>query len=253
MSDYLYGVNPVSEALRNGQRQPLELLLGAGEPNNRQAELVACAEELKLPVRYLERRELDRLVGRVRHQGVALKIAAFAYADFSTQLDLWRASGERGFFLLLDGITDPHNFGAILRSAEIAGCVAAVVAKDRSCPVTSVVEKTAAGALSYLPLCRVTNLARAIEELKVAGVWCYGLAGDVGSVNLFDTDLSGHVALVVGSEGDGLRPNIRRHCDQLLAIPMHGRIDSLNASVAAGIALFETVRQQGAGKNAHVD
>lgn len=244
MNDYLYGINPVREALHEGQRKPLELLLISGEQNTRLEQLVADAGRLNLPVRYLTRRDLERLSGQVHHQGVLLKLAPFTYADFTAVLDDWQSSGEPGFFLLLDGITDPHNFGAILRSAEIAGCRAAVVAKDRSCPVTPVVEKTAAGALSYLPLCRVTNLSRAIEELKQRGVWCYGLAGEEGAGDLFQTDLSGHLALVVGSEGAGLRSNIRKHCDQLLSIPMRGRIGSLNASVAAGIALFEVVRQQ---------
>jgi len=160
-------------------------------------------------------------------------------------LAAWRSSGRPAFLLLLDGITDPHNFGAILRSAEVAGCQGVIVPKDRSCPVTPVVEKTAAGALSYLPLCRVTNLSRAIEDLKQAGIWCYGLAGEEGAQNLYGTDLSGNLALVIGSEGKGLRPNIRSHCDGLLSIPMHGRIDSLNASVAAAVAMFEVVRQAG--------
>ena len=157
--------------------------------------------------------------------------------------ELWQSSGRSAFFLLLDGITDPHNFGAILRSAEVAGCHGVIVAKDRSCSVTPVVEKTAAGALSHLPLCQVTNLARTLDELKQAGVWCYGLAGEEGAQNLYSSNLTGNLALVVGSEGKGLRENIRKHCDGLLAIPMQGQVNSLNASVAAAVALFEVVRQ----------
>ncbi len=243
MTDYLYGINPIGEALQGDGRKPLELLIISGERNDRLDDLVVRAKRLRLKVNFLERRELDRLAGHSHHQGVLLSLTPFRYVDFNDLLQDWRASGQVAFFLLLDGITDPHNFGAILRSAEVAGCWGVIVAKDRSCPVTSVVEKTAAGALSNLALCQVTNLSRTIDELKREGIWCYGLAGDEGAQNLFSTDLKGNLALVVGREGKGLRPNIRKHCDALLAIPMVGQINSLNASVATGIALFEVVRQ----------
>jgi len=243
MAELLYGINPVREALAGGGRKPLELLLLGGERSPRLAELAALAERSGLRVSTRERRELDRLAGHTQHQGVLLRLAAFAYRPLAELLATWRADGRPAFFLLLDGITDPHNFGAILRSAEVAGCHGVIVAKDRSCPVTPVVEKTAAGALAHLPLCQVTNLARAIDELKQAGIWCYGLAGEAGATELYRTDLSGNLALVVGSEGKGLRPNIRSHCDGLLAIPMRGRVGSLNASVAVAVALFEVVRQ----------
>lgn len=243
MADYLYGINPIREAFQGDGRKPLELLVVSGERNDRLDDLVAQAKQRQLKVNFFERRELDRLSGHTHHQGALLKLTPFNYADLTTLLQKWRNSGQVAFFLLLDGITDPHNFGAILRSAEVAGCRGVIVAKDRSCPVTSVVEKTAAGALSHLSLCQVTNLSRAIDELKSAGIWCYGLSGEEGAQDLFVADLTGHLALVVGSEGKGLRPNIRKHCDGLLAIPMAGQVSSLNASVAAGIALFEVVRQ----------
>jgi len=243
MADYLYGINPISEALQGVGREPLELLVVSGEPNNRLDNLISLAKKNRLKINCFERRELDRLAGHTRHQGVLLALTPFKYINFEGLLQNWRSSGETAFFLLLDGITDPHNFGAILRSAEVAGCRAVIVAKDRSCPVTAVVEKTAAGALSHLPLCQVTNLSRTIDELKSTGIWCYGLAGDEGAQDLFSVDLQGNLALVIGSEGKGLRQNIRNHCDALLSIPMSGEINSLNASVAAGIALFEVVRQ----------
>lgn len=245
MADFLYGVNPVREALTGSGRKPLELLLVKGERSARLEELHELAQNHQLKAVFRERRELDRLAGHNHHQGVLLRLEPFNYADLSDLLAAWKNSGRSAFFLLLDGITDPHNLGAILRSAEVAGCHGVIVAKDRSCSVTPVVEKTAAGALSYLPLCQVTNLARTIDELKQAGVWCYGLAGEEGAENLFAADLSGHLALIVGSEGKGLRENIRNHCDGLLAIPMRGQVNSLNASVAAAVALFEVVRQGG--------
>lgn len=245
MADFLYGVNPVREALGGSGRKPRELLLVKGERSARLEELSALAQQQQLKTVFRDRRDLDRLAGHSHHQGVLLRLEPFKYADLSELLSGWHDSGRSAFFLLLDGITDPHNFGAILRSAEVAGCHGVIVAKDRSCSVTPVVEKTAAGALSYLPLCQVTNLSRAIDELKKAGVWCYGLAGEEGAQDLFATELTGNLALVVGSEGKGLRENIRNHCDGLLAIPMHGRVGSLNASVAAAVALFEVVRQAG--------
>lgn len=245
MSDLLYGINPVNEALTSGSRQPLELILPHGRLAPRLEALHELARQRKVRVRLVERAELDRLAGHSRHQQVLLRLPPFVYAELENLLTAWRDSGRPAFFLLLDGVTDPHNFGAILRSAEVVGCHGVIVAKDRSCPVTPVVEKTAAGALSYLPLCQVTNLARTLEELKRAGIWCYGLAGDEGSQDLFGSELEGDLALVVGSEGSGMRPNVRRHCDGLLAIPMRGRVGSLNASVAASVALFEVARQSG--------
>jgi 23S rRNA (guanosine2251-2'-O)-methyltransferase len=243
MADYLYGVNPVREALDGQGRRPLELLLASGERSVRLAELNGLAKKQQLKVTVRDRCDLDRLAGHSNHQGVLLRLEPFRYADLDEALAVWRNSGRSAFFLLLDGITDPHNLGAILRTAEVVGCHAVIQAKDRSCPVTPVVEKTAAGALSHLPLCQVTNLARTIEALKKAGVWCYGLAGETDSQALYAAELTGNLALVVGSEGKGLRPNIRNHCDALLAIPMRGKINSLNASVAAAIALFEVLRQ----------
>ncbi|WP_321369720.1 23S rRNA (guanosine(2251)-2'-O)-methyltransferase RlmB [uncultured Desulfuromusa sp.] len=243
MADYLYGINPVSEAFQGEGRKPLALLVVRGERNDRLNDLVDQAKQRELKVTFFERRELDRLAGHSHHQGVLLSLMPYRYSSFDDLFQCWRDSGRPAFFLLLDGVTDPHNFGAILRSAEVAGCHGVIVAKDRSCPVTSVVEKTAAGSLSHLLLCQVTNLSRAIDDLKKAGIWCYGLAGDEGAQDIYSVNLKGDLALVVGSEGKGMRPNVRNHCDGLLSIPMLGQVGSLNASVAAGIALFEVVRQ----------
>ncbi len=243
MSDLLHGINPVVEALTAGERKPLELFLPNGRLPVRLAQLRAQAEKQGIRIRLIDKPEFDRMAGHNRHQQVLLRLPPYVYAEFEQLLDCWKSSGRSAFFLILDGVTDPHNFGAILRSAEVAGCHGVFVAKDRSCSVTPVVEKTAAGALSHLLLCQVTNLSRTIEGLKKAGVWCYGLAGDEGSQHLFSVDLTGNLALIVGSEGKGMRSNVRNHCDGLLAIPMRGKIESLNASVAAAVALFEVVRQ----------
>jgi len=244
MADYLYGINPVAEALAGAGRRPLELLLAANHRQQRLESLRQQAATQQVAVRQVDRHDLSRLVGHDRHQGVVLKLEPFCYVSVDALIARAGQAGNDAFFLILDGITDPHNFGALVRSAEGAGCHGVVVAKDRACPVTPVVEKAAAGALAHLPLCQVTNLARTLEKFKQAGIWCYGLAGEAPAKDLFATSLNGPVALVVGSEGSGLRPNIRKHCDALLAIPMIGHLSSLNASVAAGIALFEIVRQR---------
>jgi 23S rRNA (guanosine2251-2'-O)-methyltransferase len=243
-SDLVYGINPVVEGLRGTLRAPLELLVLKGVLPPRLGEAVQLAHGRGVPVRLRDRQDLDRLAGHKHHQGAILRVAPFAYCDLEDLIGHWRNSGGPAFFLILDGVTDPHNFGAILRSADAAGCHGVIVGKDRACPVSGVVEKSASGALAHLPLAQVTNISRALEELKKEGVWIYGLAGEVDSEPLHAGDYRGHVALVAGSEGEGLRPNVRRHCDHLVAIPMRGQVPSLNVSVATAIALFEVVRQR---------
>ena len=244
MNDVIYGLNPVREALAGERRKPLELFVARDARSPRIDEVLAEAERRQVPVRRRERKDLDRLAGNGYHQGLVLSIEPFAYVELEELFERWRRSGEKAFFLVLDGLTDPHNFGAVLRSAEAAGCHGVITAKDRACSVTAVVDRAAAGALAHLPLCQVTNIARTLEELKEAGCWVFGLAGEEGAQPLFDVDLAGDLVLVLGSEGSGLRPNVRRHCDGLLSIPMRGTLSSLNASVAAGVALFEVVRRR---------
>jgi 23S rRNA (guanosine2251-2'-O)-methyltransferase len=245
MADLIYGINAVREGLQGRRRKPLELFIVRDARSARIEDILEEAGRAGVPVRQRERQDLDRLAGHHHHQGAVLKVESFVYASLDELLERWRASGRKAFFLLLDGITDPHNLGALLRSADAAGCHGVVVPKDRSCPVTAVVDKASAGALEHIPLAQVTNLARTIEELKREGIWVYGLAGEAETEILYGADLRGDLALVVGSEGEGLRPNVRRHCDGLFSIPMRGGIASLNASVAAGVALFEVVRQRG--------
>lgn len=243
MADFLYGFHPVREGLR-GRRQPLELFVTDGPVSDRLQKLLDLAAERGVPVRRRQKQDLDRLAGQPHHQGVVLSIEPFVYSDLDELLAAWRNSARPAFFLLLDGITDPHNFGAILRNADAAGCHGVVVAKDRSCPVTNVVDKASAGAAEHLPVCQVTNLARAIEQLKAAGVWVYGLSGDAAGKPVYTEDLTGNIALVIGSEGEGLRQLTRKLCDGLLAIPMAGQVASLNAASASAVALFEVVRQR---------
>ncbi len=244
MNDVVYGVNPVREALAGERRKPLELFVARDARSPRIDEVLAEAGRRQVPVRRRERKDLDRMAGHGHHQGLVLSIEPFAYVELEDLLNRWRDSGEKAFFLVLDGLTDPHNFGAVLRSAEAAGCHGVITARDRACSITPVVDRAAAGALAHLPLCQVTNIARTLEELKAPGCWVFGLAGEEGAQPLFSAELAGDLALVLGGEGSGLRPNVRRHCDGLLSIPMRGALSSLNASVAAGVALFEVVRRR---------
>lgn len=244
MAELVYGINPVREGLQSSRRRPLELFVLRERKSPRLEELCRLAGQKGVPVRSRDRRDLDRLAGHAHHQGALLRLESFPFAHIGQLLENWRRSNRPAFFLLLDGITDPHNLGALLRSADAAGCHGVILPKDRTAPITAVVDKSSAGALEHIPVCQVTNLARTVDELKKEGVWVYGLAGE-GSDQIYQTDLAGDIALVVGSEGSGLRPNVRRHCDSLLTIPMRGHVSSLNASVAAGVVLFEALRQRG--------
>ncbi|MDW7644244.1 MAG: 23S rRNA (guanosine(2251)-2'-O)-methyltransferase RlmB [Desulfuromonadales bacterium] len=244
MADWIYGVNPAREGLRSRLRRPLELVVTRQPLSPRVQEVIEEAEREGVAVRQVERRDMDRLAGNNRHQGVLLKVEDFSFASVDDLVESWRASGRPAFFLLLDGITDPHNLGALIRSAEGAGCHGVIIPKDRACGVTGVVDKSSAGALEHIPLCQVTNLARTMDELRRAGVWVYGLAGEADSQDIYSCDLAGNIALVVGSEGSGLRPNVKTHCDGLLRIPMAGAVSSLNASVAGALAMYEVVRQR---------
>lgn len=240
--EIVYGVNPAKEALR-GTRRAFELFF-AGEMKDRRLEtLLKLAAEKGVPVRQRERRDLDRLCSTPHHQGVALRVESFRYAEMEDIISNWRQRGEAGLMLLLDSIQDPHNLGALIRSAACAGADGVIIPKDRAAGVTATVEKASAGAVETIPIAQTTNLVQSMDRLKEEGFWLYGLAGEANE-SLFEQKLSGNVALVVGGEGEGLRPLVRRSCDVVAAIPLQGGVGSLNASVAGGIALFETVRQR---------
>jgi 23S rRNA (guanosine2251-2'-O)-methyltransferase len=185
------------------------------------------------------------MCGSSHHQGIALEVEPFRYADLDDLLASLAESGKNGFLLVLDGIQDPHNLGALIRSAACAGCDGVVIPKDRACGVTAAAEKASAGAVETVPVAQVTNIAQALETMKKAGYWVYGLAGEAGQ-SLYQVNFSGKAVLLVGNEGEGIRPLVRKQCDVVLAIPQYGGVGSLNASVAGGIALFEAARQRAA-------
>jgi 23S rRNA (guanosine2251-2'-O)-methyltransferase len=240
--DILYGINPVREALR-GNRKAFELFVQTGGTDQRIAKLATLAEEKGIAVRRRERADLERLAGNPHHQGVVLKVAPFVYAELEDFLFNHLESDGGLFVLVLDGIQDPQNLGALIRSAACAGVQGVIIPKDRACGMTPVVEKASAGAVETIPVIQVTNLVQTLERLKQAGCWIFGLAGEANK-NIYQADYRGNLALVVGSEGEGIRPLVRKHCDLLLAIPHYGGISSLNASVAGGIVLFEAARQR---------
>jgi 23S rRNA (guanosine2251-2'-O)-methyltransferase len=239
--DIIYGVNPVMEALR-GSRRAFELFVTDGA-DRRLEKLLSLAAERGVPVRRRDRMSLTRLAGTEHHQGVLLRVEPFPYADLFDLLDRWKASGEPGLILVLDGVQDPHNLGALIRSAACAGVHGVIIPQDRACGVTPTVEKVSAGGAEAVPVARVTNIAQTLAVLKREGFWVYGAAGEAAE-SLYGQDFTGHTAIVIGGEGEGVRPLVGKQCDLLISIPLSGRIGSLNASVAGGIMLFEAVRQR---------
>lgn len=243
MSDeMIYGMNPVLEALR-GSRRAFELFVASGASDRRLEKLLKLAAEKSVTVRQREKRDLARLCGTEHHQGVALRVEGFPYADLADLLDNWRGAGTSGLVLVLDGIQDPHNLGALIRTAACAGANGVIIPRDRAAAVTPTVEKSSAGAVETIPIAQVTNIAQTLAELKEAGFWIYGASGE-SAEPVYGQNLTGNVALVIGSEGEGLRPLVRKMCDLLVSIPLQGGVSSLNASVAGGVLMFEVARQR---------
>ena len=233
----LAGRNPIREALKAGR--PVEkLLVASGDLSGAAQELIRMAREAGAVVQQVERSRLDQIYPA--HQGMLAYVAAVPYVALSDLLDAAAEKGEDPFLILLDGITDPHNLGAIVRTAECAGAHGVVIPERRAAGLTPAAAKAAAGALSHMPIARVKNLNRAIEELKARNVWVVGTAMD--GEDALTADMSGPVALVIGSEGEGVSRLTLEKCDRTVALPMLGRIESLNASVAAGILMYEVVR-----------
>ena len=242
---WIAGINAVASALEHDAEHVREVLIEAGAKNPRLTEIESRARRLDIDVRRVATQALDGVVGNLRHQGVVARYAAARTWAESELQGLVEAAEGRALVLILDGVQDPHNLGACLRSAAAAGVTAVVFPKDKSVQVNATVRKTSAGAADTIPVIPVTNLARTMRDLQQLGVWIYGLAGDA-TTSVFTLDLRGNVALALGGEGDGLRRLTRENCDQLVGIPMPGaaNVESLNVSVATGVTLFEAVRQR---------
>lgn len=235
------GRNAVIEAFRSGK--PIDkVLIQDGLQDGPIQTVKREAKKHDTIIKYVEKERLDQLSATGKHQGVIAYAAAYEYAEVSDLLEAARAKGEAPFLFLLDNIEDPHNLGAIIRTANLAGAHGVIIPKNRAAGLTATVARTSAGALNYTPVARVTNLVKTIEELKKEGLWF--VCADMDGTTMYDLNLTGPIGLVIGSEGEGVGRLVKEKCDFTASIPMKGDIDSLNASVAAGVLAYEIVRQR---------
>lgn len=235
------GRNAVLEAFRSGKAVDKLFVLERCEDGPVRT-ILREAKKHDTMVKFVKKERLDQMSETGKHQGVIAMTAAYTYAEVEDILEAAREKGEPPFILLLDNIEDPHNLGAIIRTANLAGAHGVIIPKNRAVGLTATVARTSAGALNYTPVAKVTNLARTIEELKKQGMWF--VCADMGGTQMYDLDLKGSIGLVIGNEGEGVSKLVREKCDFIASIPMHGDIDSLNASVAAGVLAYEIVRQR---------
>ena len=236
------GRNAVTEAFRSG-RTVDKLYVLDGCQDGPVLTIKREAAKQGTLIKYVTRERLDQLSGTGKHQGVVAVAAAYEYASVEEILKAAQERQEPPFVILLDNIEDPHNLGAIIRTANLAGAHGVIIPKNRAVGLTATVAKTSAGALNYTPVAKVTNLAKTIEELKKEGMWF--VCADMGGTTMYDLNLKGPIGLVIGSEGEGVGRLVKEKCDMTAAVPMKGNIDSLNASVAAGVLAYEIVRQRG--------
>lgn len=245
-SDWIYGINPVDEALRSGQE--IRAISVVGQANPRIREIVRTARSRGVRIEAGDRQFFDINFGK-GHQGIAAQVARKKTASFDDLLDASLRGGRTPLFLVLDSIEDPRNFGALLRVADAAGVDGVIFQSHRSCPVTGTVAKASAGAIAHVSLAEVVNIKHAMRKMKEEGIVIIGADGDADT-SLWDVPMNEPLALVIGSEGTGLRKTVRETCDILVKIPMQGRVSSLNASAAGAILMFECVRQRTSGTKA---
>ncbi|OOR99490.1 23S rRNA (guanosine(2251)-2'-O)-methyltransferase RlmB [Canicola haemoglobinophilus] len=242
MAESIYGIHAVQAFLANASERLIEVYVLKGREDKRLQPVLNELYNLGISVQFLNRDALDKKANGEVHQGIIAKIQP-AKERNENDLDYILQTQTDPLLLVLDGITDPHNLGACLRSADAAGVCAVIVPKDKSAQLTSVARKVACGAAEVVPLIRVTNLARTLRNLQQHNIWVVGTAGEA-TATLYEAKLTGGLALVMGAEGDGMRRLTRETCDQLISIPMAGSVSSLNVSVATGVCLFEIVRQR---------
>jgi len=239
--NYIYGINAVTEALKARGRAFEWVGMARERHDIRLQRLIEDCRRISVPVRFLSRVELDRMAGNAAHQGVVAVTSAKQYSDLDDVVDAKR--GRYSLIIVLDGVEDPHNLGAILRTADAAGADGVIIPERRAAPVTGTVTKASAGASEHLPIAKVTNISRTVEELKGRNIWVVGL--DENETRSYESlDYNMDCAIVLGAEGKGVHDLVRRKCDFLVSIPMLGKVPSLNVSVAAGVVLYEIVRQR---------
>lgn len=249
MSDeIIFGQHAVSSALNRDAKRMRGLLIQKGRRDEKVQALLAAAEQQQIDVQFVPKAELDRLAQQGVHQGVVAKIIPMQTFSERHLDQLLSELAEPAFLLVLDGVTDPHNLGACLRTADAAGVHAVIAPKDKSAPLNATVAKVACGAAESVPYIQVTNLSRCLQNLQQQGIWVTGTAGEAETL-ISQADMKGPMALVMGAEGKGMRRLTREHCDYLVKIPMAGEVSSLNVSVATGVCLFEAVRQRAESSN----
>lgn len=241
MNELIYGYHPVREALRAGRRQITKIFITEGKRLPRFTDIRSLATAAQIPIRRLTQNDMDAMVGATGNQGVCASSSTFQCIHLEELLN--NRHQENPLILLADQVVDPQNLGALIRTAYCAGLYGVVITKDRSAGPTPAVSKASAGAMEHISLTRVTNMVTTIKRLKQIGIWIAGLEGSTGQ-NIYTTDLTGPLALVVGSEQKGMRALVRKNCDLLLTIPQVGHIDSLNAAVAGGVVMYEAYRQR---------
>lgn len=242
--DLIEGRNAVIEALKSDNSKTIEqIFIAEGSISGSSKVIIAKAKEKNIVIKKVDRKKLDKISETGAHQGVIAQVTPYKYYEVDDILEYAKKKGEPPFIIILDEIEDPHNFGSIIRTAEICGVHGIIISKRRNVGVTPVVYKSSAGAVEYMRICKVTNLNNTIEKLKERNIWIYG-ADMSGQSYCFNIDFSGAVALVIGSEGRGISKLIKEKCDMLVKIPMMGNIASLNASVAGGILMYEILKQK---------
>jgi 23S rRNA (guanosine2251-2'-O)-methyltransferase len=243
MAQILYGIHPVKEALRSPGVQFQKILVGTSSPHPSLQSLVDLAIQRQVSVSLASREELSKLARGGAHQNVVALVKEASYSSFESLLSRWRQGSEKALFLILDSIQDPRNFGSLIRTASGCGVQGIVVPRDRAVGITPVVTKASAGATAHLSISRVVNLAMTIDAFKKEEIWVYGASGDANEA-VYDLDLNIDLAIVLGAEGAGIRPLVKRKCDRLFSIPMKGPLSSFNVSVSGGMILYEVMRQR---------
>lgn len=240
-SDLIVGRNAVSEALR-GQRSINKIMVQEGAHGGSLGEILSLARSKNVTVETVKAEKLDKLAGGVRHQGVAALAAPIAFQTLDDVFARATSKGEEPFILLLDELQDPQNVGALIRSADAAGVHGVLLPRRRSCPLNAVVAKISAGAVEYVPIVQIGNIAQTMEELKQRGCWVVG--ADMDGVDYYAANMTGAIVLVIGAEGKGIGRLVKQKCDDIVSIPMNGGVNSLNASAAGAVLMYEVVRQR---------
>ena len=243
MAQMIYGIHPVEEALKSSHLQFEKIFIGTKKPHPRLQAIINLGRQKEVSITFGTQEDLDRMTQGGLHQNIVGWVQEHPYANVEDVLSRWKKEGTKALFLILDGIQDPQNFGSLIRTAVGCGAHGIFIPKDRAVGITSTVVKASAGATVHLPVIRVVNIANTIDLLKKEGIWVYGAAGEAKDL-IYQLDFATDLAIVIGSEGKGIRPLVKKKCDRLFSIPMKGPVSSFNASVSGGMILYEVMRQR---------